>query len=391
MSRRGSKKQNGLKAAVLTMSFVQMATNAVSVILADIAAEFPNTSVAGIQYLMTFPNLLIVVVSLLAAGLSGFIKKRALTILGLLLVNIAGIGSFVLHNTLYLLYVWAGLLGIGVGLVVPMANSLITDYFQGEERNRLLGYQTGSANAGSMLMTYVGGILATGAWYFDYLVYLFAVPGLLLTLKYVPTQNAGNQVGSKCNKKYVIPGKKEMGICILAAIYMVLFFLGPTNLALYIEEQGIGNTMIAGNASALLLSGGVIMGFFYGRLAEKIGKQTITVGFCLLAAGYLMIYSTGTLFYVYSGCFLLGMSNPLVMPQCMGSVANEDKRRSTVMMSVVFAAANLGTFFAPGLTSAARIIMESKTVESRFLFAGILSVIGAALVGICLKLSEREK
>ena len=68
-----TKNNSGLKAAILTMSFIQMATNAVSSILANIATEFPDASVTTIQYLMTFPNLMIVAVSVIAAGLADFI------------------------------------------------------------------------------------------------------------------------------------------------------------------------------------------------------------------------------------------------------------------------------------------------------------------------------
>ena len=123
------KSNTGLKAAILTMSFIQMATNAVASILANIAVEFPETSVTTVQYLMTFPNLMIVAVSVIAAGLAERISKRTLAATGLLLATVSGILSFAVHGSILILYVWAGMLGIGVGLVVPMANSLISDYF----------------------------------------------------------------------------------------------------------------------------------------------------------------------------------------------------------------------------------------------------------------------
>lgn len=124
-----TKNNSGLKAAILTMSFIQMATNAVSSILANIATEFPDASVTTIQYLMTFPNLMIVAVSVIAAGLAERISKRTLAATGLLLAAVSGILSFAVHGSILILYVWAGMLGLGVGLVVPMANSLISDYF----------------------------------------------------------------------------------------------------------------------------------------------------------------------------------------------------------------------------------------------------------------------
>lgn len=384
------KSNTGLKAAILTMSFIQMATNAVASILANIAAEFPETSVTTVQYLMTFPNLMIVAVSVIAAGLAERIFKRTLAATGLFLAAASGVLSFAVHGSIVILYVWAGMLGIGVGLVVPMANSLISDYFQENERDAMLGYQTGAANAGSMIMTYVGGILATIAWQFDYLVYLLAIPGLILTLMFVPKQNVvtQNQVATE-KKKFKIEAH-EVLFCVVAAVYMLMFYLGPTNIALYFSEKQIGNTMTAGTASSLLLLGGVVMGFFFGKLAEKIGKHTITLGFMALFIGYTLIYIKGQLVPTYIGCVFVGMSNPLVMPQCMGSVVSEDKQRTTVMMSVVFAIANLGTFLAPAITTISRIVMHAETAASRFAFAGIVTGILACVSFVWIQMSNRK-
>lgn len=386
-----TKNNSGLKAAILTMSFIQMATNAVSSILANIATEFPDASVTTIQYLMTFPNLMIVAVSVIAAGLAERISKRTLTATGLLLAAVSGILSFAVHGSILILYVWAGMLGLGVGLVVPMANSLISDYFQENERDTMLGYQTGAANAGSMIMTYVGGVLATIAWQFDYLVYLLAIPGLILTLMFVPKQNVVAKDTVTTEKKKLKISAYEVLFCIVAAVYMLMFYLGPTNIALYFSEKQIGNTMTAGTASSLLLLGGVLMGFLFGKLAEKIGKHTITLGFLALFVGYTLIYMKGQLISTYIGCLLVGMSNPLVLPQCMGSVVTEDKQRSTVMMSVVFAIANLGTFLAPGITTISKMVMHAETAASRFVFAGIVTGILTCVSFVWVQVSNRRK
>lgn len=386
-----TKNNSGLKAAILTMSFIQMATNAVSSILANIATEFPDASVTTIQYLMTFPNLMIVAVSVIAAGLAERISKRTLAATGLLLAAVSGILSFAVHGSILILYVWAGMLGIGVGLVVPMANSLISDYFQENERDTMLGYQTGAANAGSMIMTYVGGVLATIAWQFDYLVYLLAIPGLILTLMFVPKQNVVAKDTVTTEKKKLKISAYEALFCIVAAVYMLMFYLGPTNIALYFSEKQIGNTMTAGMASSLLLLGGVLMGFFFGKLAEKIGKHTITLGFMALFIGYTLIYIKGQLIPTYIGCILVGMSNPLVLPQCMGSVVSEDKQRTTVMMSVVFAIANLGTFLAPAITTISRIVMHAETAASRFAFAGMVTGILMCVSFIWIQVSRKRR
>lgn len=376
--------KTGLKAAILTMSFLQMATNAIAAILADISAEFPEASTAAIQYLMTFPNLLVVVMSIITARLSVHISKKRLAIAGLCAGLAAGIGSFLFHGSIVLLYFWAGALGIGIGLVVPIAASLVADYFDGGEKDALLGYQTAAANIGSMLMTFLGGVLAVIGWYYNYLVYLLALPGIVFTVMFVPKRNVAVQGQSaRAEKAGIKIPKAKWFYFVIAAVFMLLFYMGPTNLAMFVGERGIGTTMTAGTAATILLLGGTAMGLIFGAVSSRIGKYTITLGFLMLAAGFFMLYTARVLPVLYVGSFLVGTSNTLVLPQCMGSVVTRDKEQSTFLMSAVFAIANLGTFLAPALTGVSAAVMGNTNASSRFFFTGsvaaacvILSIIG---------------
>lgn len=374
----------GLKAAILTMSFIQMATNAVSSILADIAAQFPETSVTAIQYLMTFPNLLVVVVSVFSAKLSEKFAKRNLAATGLIFAGLAGGGSFVFHGSLAVLYLWAGMLGVGIGLTVPVANSLISDYFTGEEKDTLLGYQTSAANVGSMMMTFFGGMLATIAWYYDYLVYFLAIPGLILTLLFVPGQNVKTAQKTVSGKQNKIPGF-AIGYLFIAAVFMMLFYIGPTNLAMFAAERGIGESTTVGMAATILLFGGVVMGLLFGKLSAKIGVYTIPLGFVVLFIAYLLLYRAQSVGIFYIGSFLVGITNTMVLPQCMGQVVTENKEQSTFLMSLVLAVANLGTFLAPALTTLSAAVTGNDLAESRFLMTGLIALAVAVISALIVR------
>lgn len=365
----------GLKAAILTMSFIQMATNAIASVLANISMEFPGVSATAIQYLMTFPNLIVVVMSMITARLSIIISKKKLAVFGLFLGTMSGILSFLFHGSLVLLFVWAGLLGCGIGLVVPVATSLISDYFAGGEKDTLLGYQTSFANIGSMLMTFIGGMLAVFGWYYNYLVYLLAVPGLLLSILFIPEDNVQQPEESR-EQKIKIP-RTLWFYYVVAAVFMLLFYMGPTNLAMLVTERQIGNTVTAGTAATILLLGGTVMGFLFGSVSRKIGKNTIPAGFFMLTAGYVIIYNAVFPVVLYVGSFIVGIGNTLALPQCMGSVVTNDKTQSTFLMSAVFAVANLGTFLAPMLTVASKIVMKNDLAGSRFLFTASVSLLAA--------------
>ena len=380
--------RTGIKAAILTMSFIQMTTNAIAPILANIMESFPEKSITSVQYLMTFPNLLAVIMSVITGKIATRYPKKVLEITGLVLASLSGIGSFLFHNSLTLLYVWAGMLGIGIGLVVPIATSLISDYFSGEEQEKLLGFQTSAANIGSMLMTFFGGMLAVVAWHYTYLVYLLAVPGLILSLLFIPKKNVSKKsegIGSKIQ----IP-KFAWLYFFVAAIFMLLFYMGPTNLSILVKEKQIGSPIIAGNATTLLLLGGSAMGLIFGKISGKIGKNTIPMGFLILFMGYMLIYSANQILLLYLGSFFVGTSNTLVLPQCMGQMITDNKKQSTFLMSVVFAVANIGTFLAPGLTGIATLVMRNDFASSRFLFTAITALVLALSLFVLLQDKSKQ-
>ncbi|MCC8150862.1 MAG: MFS transporter, partial [Lachnospiraceae bacterium] len=177
-----------LKITILVLTFSQMATNGLSPAMSDMAAAFPDVATSTIQMLMTLPGIFVVILSLISAWLTSVFPKKYLIGTGSLgICATAVLGTF-FHQSLPGLVAWSALMGIGMGLISALTVSLISDYYEGQEKENLMGLQTSAANVGGMIMTVVGGLLTAIAWNFDYLVYLIAVPGLLLLIMLVPKE-----------------------------------------------------------------------------------------------------------------------------------------------------------------------------------------------------------
>lgn len=366
-----------LKAAILTMSFVQMGTNGIAPILAQIAEAFPDASASSVQFLMTFPSIFCVIFTLLSALLAEKLPKKTLALGGLLLVSVAGILACLFHASLTILFVWAAVLGIGIGMVAPIAPSLISELFEGKERQTLMGQQNSAANVGSMLMTFFGGYLAMLGWQFGYLVYLLGLPGFFLTLKGVPTQKAVKISSSQKTSKEPLHIWKEMAI---AFVFLMLFSSGPANLSMLISERGLGGSALAGIMSTLFLLGGTIAGLFFGQIASVIGNKTIPTGCAVLCAGFLLVSAAPNALLVGIGCLFAGASISLVMPSCMMG-ASMQKGRETLASALVLSSSNVGVFIMPLLTSATAAITGSDATAPRFVFC---ACIAAALAVITL-------
>lgn len=367
----------GIRAAILSMSLVQMSTNGIAPILSDLAAEFPTAPAAVIQLLMTFPSLFVIVFSVVSGWLARHVAKRTLAAVGCALVAGSGVGAFLLHPVIQVLFLWAAVMGAGVGLVVPIAASLVTDCFQGNQRAAMMGMQSGAANAGGMLMALLGGFLAALGWRWNYLVYLIALPGLVLSLSCLPAGPAA--VSTKGEARLSL--RKTALPCITAVAITILFNLVPANLSMYIAEHQLGTAAHAGTGTTLLLFSGVAVAAAFGPLHRRLGSGTVMLGFSVLAVGLLLCANASNLTVLLVGSVICGGSISLVMP-CMMLRATGDQPWATAMASaVVMGCSNLGAFLTPTLTSAAAWVFGRPDTRYRFLLGAILAA-AAALTGL---------
>lgn len=380
------KKNTIIKISILSLALIQMGTNGIAPALSGISEAFPQFSASVVQYLMTFPSLIVVVVSLFAAKLSSKLSKKTISTVGCALTAVGGILGTVFHTSLPLLFVFAGIIGLGIGLVVPMELSLVNDCFEGEERAAMMGACNGGANLGSMVMTMVGGVLAATAWNLNYFVYLLAIPGLILTILFIPDIRSGENVmtdNTAMNTNFVSSEKKSQKVttatlyaCIIGGLFLFLFNIGPTNLSMFVTEQGIGDAAMAGTASTFFLFGGLVMGLFFGKVHQHLKEFMIPVGAVALIIGMLVVAGSSSIVMLCIGCFIAGTSICFTMPKCMlVCTLGCDPTQSTFAVALVMAMGNLGTFATPVLTTIAATVTGSDVVANRFYLAAIIAAI----------------
>lgn len=360
-----------IQLCILTMSFVQMGTNGISSVISDIARAFPQYPTSTIQFLLTFPNIFITVFSVASVFLLHFFSKKQLITAGLSLVMLAGIVAFVIHSSLPLLFAMTGLMGIGIGLVIPIATTLVIDFFEGKERVSVMGRQTSAAILGSILMSVAGGFLAVIHWYFSFLVYLIAVLGLLLTICFLPEYK--QRIVQKFQFRNL--SKTTWGYCLIGTAFLFLFNVIPTNLSIYIYERSLGGASLSGISISCFLLGGLVMGLAFEKISSKIGSNSIFVGFLLLAVGLLIISHAFSIIIVCVGCLIAGSSISIVMPQCLIKISDqEDPKYASVACAAFQAVSNIGVFLTPLITNTCSILFRHPNAGIRFVFASAISI-----------------
>lgn len=375
-------KQNNIKIliCIICISFVQMATNGISAILANIQSYYDTYSASTIQFLMTFPSLFIIIFTMISAKLLARFSKKKLIEFGLLCVILAGIVSFVGYQSLFVLFCGAALLGIGVGFCASFAISLISDYYAPNKRGKIVGIQTAASNFGSMMMTFFGGLLALLGWYYNYFVYFLAIPGLIFTHLWLKDTKENVESQSK-----MMACTYSFKICALIILFMVFFYVGPTSVAMLLSEYGYTSASIAGTAATVLLLGGTLTSLGFDTFEKKFKKYCLCIGFLLLAIGYGCMFMNHNIVVLYIGCFLAGSSISFVMPKCMLLISmHERKENVSAATAMAMSSSNVGTLIAPAFTILCTNVFHTQNTMNRLqitsMICAVIFIVGIVLV-----------
>jgi len=210
--------------------------------IAEISRFFPQYNVVVIQTGVTAINFMIIMGALCAGWLSLIASKKRLILTGLILISAGGAGGYFFHDTIQLFYLWSLVIGAGFGHFTPTVASLLVDYFEGVERNQVAGFQTSFVNGGGMTLTFLGGLLASIAWNYSYLVFLVAVP---LFVAFAVKFPAKNEYDGKRSDWRKIP-KSVVYYCFSVVIFMMVYNAFHSNIAFYVSEKHFADPSLAG-------------------------------------------------------------------------------------------------------------------------------------------------
>ena len=223
-----------LMVAILTLSLLTvMAGAAVAPALGVIQEYFSGESKMMVQLIISMPAVFIAVTNLFFEKLCQICKVKTLTLIGLGMYIVFGCGAGLFSN-IYLVLVCRALVGVGVGIIMPMSTGLITYYFTRDKQDVLMGYSSAMNMLGGVVATLIAGALAMINWRMSFLVYLLGVISIVPVALWMP------------NERIIEAGQQKKSAGIFRNYYpfivgmfflMVIFFNYPAlSVALYIAQ-----------------------------------------------------------------------------------------------------------------------------------------------------------
>ena len=332
-----------LTATILSISLLTvMAGAAIAPALGIIRDHFSGAPDMLIQFVVSLPALLIIITNLLFPWLCSKMNTRQLALGGLLLYVLCGAGCFFAENIVSLLILRA-LLGVSVGMIMPLSTGLLAYYFPPEKQASLMGLSAAMNQMGGVVATLLAGLLANIAWNYAFLVYLLGLIAVALVLAFLPGERLSG--GSKPSLRLL----RRFHPSVLGMfLVMLLFFIYPTRFAISAHE----GTTLSNNAITFIMVGldvvAFLVGLVFGPMMRRIPhsmKYLPPVGFIL---GYLLLGAGNSIAVLLAGSAIIGVANGIGVPY-LNTIASlkAGREAASTVMPLLSAALYLGQFLSP--------------------------------------------
>ncbi len=336
-----------ITATILSMSLLTvMAGAAIAPAMEIIKQHFSNAPDMQVQLIVSLPALFIVITNLCFLQISRVLKTKSIAVIGLALYTVAGVGCAFIDN-IYMILCLRALLGVSVGLIMPLATGLLAYYFPPEQQARLMGLSTAMNQMGGVIATLLAGILAKIEWNYTFYVYIFGLLSLLMILIWLPNDKLGsaNKRGKTFEPRQLLKFHPSViGMFLLT----IVFFVFPTNFAIITTKQlGYDITTIT-----LLMVGldflAFLVGLVFGQLMGRFRRSIKYFAPLMFIVGYFFYAEASNLLMISLGSALIGLANGIGIPYLLTIASIKGGRNSaTTVMPIISAALYLAQFLCP--------------------------------------------
>ena len=364
------------KIAILSISLlIIMSSSAISPALPYIGEYFSDSSELMIKMVISLPAIFIIPVTLITGRLIFYIKRKHLLYIGLSLYIIGGLGG-ALQNSIYFLLAFRALMGIGIGVLIPLTRGVIADLFTGKERVKMMGYSSAVNNLGGIIATVLAGLLTVYGWRYPFLVYILAFVVLILVILYLPNQD----IPSKETHKIHI--NRNVWILGFTHYMMILtFFAVPAGLGYFISANNFGGGFVTGLLISLVSLLSFILGMVFHYLNSFLKGGTVLSGLILLTLGMLGIGLSTSLLELTISLVFVGFGMGIIPPMIyLQTSLVSSKNDVTLSLAIVSIFSFLGQFSSPLINSFFQTIFNYHSVGSPFIISALIGLITIVVI-----------
>ena len=352
-----------------------MAAAAIAPAMGIIRQHFASAPDMLVQLIISLPAVFIILTNLRFLPISRVLRTRAIGIIGLVLYVAAGTGCFFVDN-IHLLLLMRALLGVSVGLIMPLSTGLLSYFYPPEEQARLMGLSAAMNQMGGVVGTLLAGMLASIAWNYAFLVYLFGLIALVMIVCWLPNEKLGssNKRGKVFEPRQLL--KFHPSVIGMLLLTMV-FFVFPTNFAIITSRQlQLDTTAITLIMVALDLLA-FFVGLVFGHLMHRFRTSIKFFPPIVLIIGYAFYAEASNVAMLLIGSAFIGVGNGIGVPYLLTIASIKGgKNSATTVMPLLSASLYLGQFISPILIlPLAELLFGTHDVTGPYRVAVLISLL----------------
>lgn len=365
-----------LAASILSLSLLTvMAGAAVAPALEVIREHFSDAGRLEVQLIVSMPALFIVITNMFFGRLTGRFGARTLTLAGLVLYTVGGAAAG-LFNSIGAVLVMRALVGVGVGIIMPLSTGLLSYYFPPEMRERLMGLSSAANQLGGVVATLLAGMLAAVSWRLSFAVYLMGLISIVLCLIFMPDDRIRGEAQERSGASMPDVLRRNLRHIVCMFLLMTAFFAYPANFAIVTAAEGV----IPMSLCAAVMAGCDLVAFVGGlafvHVKRRFGRYTRLVAPTLFFAGYCLLAFVGGWIGTLLGSALVGFANGVGVPYIISSASeNEGRAAAATVMPMISAALYLAQFLSPFLLSLVTAAAGSASAQLPYYFAAAVSAL----------------
>lgn len=376
--------------AILSVSTITiLGSLAVAPALGGIKSAFPQMTDEQIQLILTITPLFIIPSCFLCRYFTDKIGMKKVLIVGIVLYLIGGVGTGLMPNY-YMMLAGRAVLGIGCGLVTPLAQALISANFSGAKKERLTGYSASASYLMGIISSVTVGKLVGVHWRLAFTIYLVALITLVLILKHLPDDSSDRR-NLNIKKEKLKFNWKAFLVIVSMGLFNVAFYTFSVSISLFMKQEGIGGTSSSGYVVAAFMLFGFLTGLVTDKLRNISRQYNFALACIMMGTGYTGLAVNSNIVLISAFAALIGGSYSIFYAGVFLKIGqlSRTKEENTSLVTIMTAGMFIGQSVSVYMLQSVEWI--SGHSGYRFRFAFLAAVLAAAAAGIIINGFYRRK
>lgn len=239
-----SRRHGGRAQGIALMALINMPSLALSALVPGLPQLFQHFSKVEhfqllVPMIITVPSLCVALTSGLTGILADRFGRRNLLLVALLAFSLLGLAPL-MFDSLVLIVASRVIVGVAEAAILTVGNALMGDYFEGEQREKWLGYQNMFSPLIGSAILLSGGLLAGVNWRYPFLLYLtgLAVFAMAWFVCWEPDR-AGAAQADGSGRAVAFPWRTTLFMCGTTVLFSMVFFVQAVQHGRIFGDMGV--------------------------------------------------------------------------------------------------------------------------------------------------------